>query len=37
MIEEHIEKVILKKKDMKADEKEKLLKISYDVGSMGKD
>ena len=37
LIEEHVEKVIAKKKDMKQDEKEKLLKISYDAGAMGKE
>lgn len=37
LIEEHIEKVIAKKKDMKADEKDRLNKIAYDAGAMGKD
>jgi glycyl-tRNA synthetase len=37
LIEEHVEKVIAKKKDMKADDKEKLNKIAYDAGAMGKE
>ena len=37
MIEEYIEKLIAKKKDIKQVEKERLLKIAYDAGSMGKD
>ena len=37
MIEEHVEKLIAKKKDMKAEDKERLNKISYDAGAMGKD
>jgi glycyl-tRNA synthetase len=37
LIEEFIEKLIAKKKDMKAEDKERLNKISYDAGAMGKD
>ncbi len=37
LIEEHVEKVIAKKKDIKPDEKERLLKISYDAGAYGKE
>jgi glycyl-tRNA synthetase len=37
LVEEHVEKLISKKKDMKADDKERLNKISYDAGSMGKE
>jgi glycyl-tRNA synthetase len=37
LIEEHIEKVIAKKKDMKEADKEKLNKISYDAGAMGRE
>lgn len=37
MIEEYIEKLIAKKKDIKQVEKDRLLKIAYDAGSMGKD
>ena len=34
LIEEHVAKVISKKKDMKADEKERLQRISDDAGAM---
>jgi glycyl-tRNA synthetase len=37
LIEEHVEKLVAKKKDMKQDEKDRLLKISYDAGAYGKD
>jgi glycyl-tRNA synthetase len=37
LIEEHIEKVIAKKKDMKQEEKDKLNRIANDAGAMGKD
>jgi glycyl-tRNA synthetase (class II) len=37
LIEEHVEKMIAKKKDMKAEDKERLNKISYDAGAMGKE
>lgn len=37
LIEEFIEKTIAKKKDMKQDEKERLLKIAYDAGAYGKE
>jgi len=37
LIEEHIEKLVAKKKDMKQDEKDRLLKISYDAGAYGRD
>ena len=37
LIEEFVEKLVAKKKDLKPEEREKLLKISYDAGAMGKD
>lgn len=36
LIEEHIEKVIAKKKDMKQEDKDRLNKIAYDAGAYGK-
>jgi glycyl-tRNA synthetase len=37
LIEDYIEKVIAKKKDMKQEDKDRLNKIAYDAGAMGKD
>ena len=37
LIEEHCEKLVAKKKDMKQEEKDRINKISYDAGAMGKD
>lgn len=37
LIEEHIEKLIAKKKDMKQEDKDKLNRIANDAGAMGKD
>ena len=34
LIEDHIDKLLAKKKDMKQDEKDKLLRIQADAGSM---
>jgi glycyl-tRNA synthetase (class II) len=36
LIEEHVEKVIAKKKDMKQEDKDRLNKIAYDAGAYGK-
>ena len=37
LIEEHIEKYIAKKKEMKQDERDRLNKIAFDAGAYGKD